>query len=510
MLKILLIVPYVTQQEDKREYPAEPLGLLSLVTYLNREIKGKALDIQTKILDAELNGPEKSVKTERGYRSGMTDSEISDYLESYNPDLVGISNNYTNLTSDVLELSKIVKKVCPKCCLILGGAHATIDHQNLIKLQEIDAVVRSEGEETFKELVFALYSNSGFEKIDGLTWKRKGVIQVNTDRRLIEDVNTLPIPDRSLIPYEEYLSHPLYIRTKNNPVATIFSSRGCPFRCVFCSTQRVWRNKWRPRTAEKIIEEIEYLVNIYGVKEIAFVEDQFVGNRERVKKLCRMLIKRRVHVSLIVPSGLSPALLDEETLCLMAQAGFYRVCLSIDAGSPSAKAYIKKPVNLEKMRSIVKKANSLGLWTYATFVIGFPEETRRDINDVITYANSLHLDFEIFYLAQPHLGSDLYDIYKKNGFLNEKNAQNYHTLGESLFGTKYLSAKELSEIRNQAASMYTKFHLRHFLNPKYIIQEVIPKMASPSKFAYFIHLSYSIVYKGWPQPARPPKQNPSK
>jgi len=501
MFKILLIHPYLTHQRDKREYPVEPLGLLSLATYLNREIKGKSLDIQTKILDAQLEGPESCVKTDRGYRSGMTDDQIVSFLNEYEPDLVGITNNYTNLTGDVLELSRTVKQTCPNCCLILGGAHATIDHENLIELADIDTVARSEGEETFKEVVLALYNKTGFKNIAGLTWKAQGLIQVNPDRPLIEDINTLPIPDRSLIPYKKYLAHSVYIRTMNEPIATIFSARGCPFRCIFCSTQKVWRNKWRARNPEKILEEIEYLIGTYGVKEVAFQDDQFMGDRNRVKNLCRLIIQRKLNITFIVPPGLSPALLDEETLDLMQKTGFYRVCFSIDVGTRAMQLYVRKPVKLERIRGLVKKANSIGLWTYATFVIGFPNETVEDIHQTIAYAYSLRLDGLTFYIAQPHLGSELYDVYLKEGLIDEKIVQSYHSMDKSLFGTKHISAAGLEALQNSAARGYFKYHLRHFLNPIYVIREFLPKISSPRKLAYFARLLYAFNRRTGPRGA---------
>ena len=488
MIKILLINPYSTHKRDSREYPAEPLGLLSLTTYLNREIKDKSFEIQTTILDAQLEGPEACTKTDRGFRSGMTDEEIKSFLEAYNPDLVGITNNFTNLTNDVLDLSKTVKQTCPNCCLILGGAHATIDHKNLIKLDEIDAVVRSEGEVTFKEVVFTLYNKTGFENVAGLTWKMQGQIHVNSNRPLIEDINALPIPDRSLIPYKKYLAHSVYISTMNKPVASIFSARGCPFHCIFCSTQKVWGNKWRARSPEKMLEEVEYLIGTYGVHEMAFEDDQFMGDKERIKNFCKLVIDRKLKITFMAAAGISPGLLNREMLELMKKAGFYRICFSIDVGTPAMQRYVRKPVKLEEMRNLVKKANSLGFWTYATFVVGFPNENVDDIKQTIKYAYNLRLDYVVFYLAQPHLGSELYNIYLKEGLIDEEIVQSYHPMNESLFGTKYMSALELEAIRNSAARNYFKHHLKHFRNPIYTIQEFLPKISSYRKLVYSIRL----------------------
>jgi radical SAM superfamily enzyme YgiQ (UPF0313 family) len=483
-----LVNPYITTKKNERLYPVEPLGLLSLATYVNEEIKKKSLDIEIKILDAKLGESELCIRTKRGYRSGLSDDEISNFLKKYNPNLVGIANNYTNHVQDVLELSTLVKNECPNCTLILGGAHATIGHENLIKTKEVDAIVRGEGEETFKEIILSLYENKDFKKILGVTYKENGQIKINDERPLIEDINTLPIPDRSLIPYKKYLekTSKTYFLAMNMPIATLFTSRGCPFRCIFCSTHTVWSNKWRARSPENMLKEIKYLMRTYGVKEIAFQDDQFMGDKTRIINLCKLVIKEKLSVSFIVPSGISPALVDEETLDLMKKAGFYRIGFSIDVGTKAAREYVRKPVNLEKIRDLMKKANSKGFWTYGKFVIGFPFEKVEDIHKTIKYAYSLKLDFLRFYVAQPHLGSDLYDIYLKEGKIDLEWIGGHHLMYESTFGTDYVSPAKLMELRDSAEFEYQKFHLRHFLNPIYLIKEFIPKISSTKKFAYFI------------------------
>ena len=145
------------------------------------------------------------------------------------------------------------------------------------------------------------------------------------------------------------------------------------------------------------------------------------------------------------------------------------------------------------MRQIVRLANSQGLWTYATFVIGFPEEKIKDIRQTIKFAYGLKLDFLIFYLAQPHLGSRLYDIYLESGLIKEENISEHHRMDESAFGTKYISAAKLEALGSSAAKRYLKYHLRHFLNSAYAWNEFIPKVWGLKKFNYFLRLIANIA-----------------
>jgi len=490
MYRVLLLYPYSTQKNDGRWYPSEPLGLLYIATYLNSALRDKGANVSLKILDTHMEGPEVCIKTGRGFRSGMTDEQIMERIRDFDPHIVGITNSYTSGTENVIELIKTVKSVAPSCKIVLGGAHSTIAHKQMIEIPEVDAIVRGEGEETFKELVLALTNAGSLKEIMGLTYKEQGQAVVNEDRPLIPNIDSIPIPDRGLLPYDKYLLHSSrhYLDTMNIPVGTMITSRGCPYRCIFCSTQKVWRNLWRPRSPENVLKEIESLMQNYGVKEVSFQDDQFMGDKDRIKDLCRLIIDRNIPISMIAPPGLSPARLDEETLALMAKAGFYRICFSIDVGTESSKKFVRKPVNLKMMRTLVLKANSMGLWTYGTFVIGFPDETAADIRATISYAYRLRLDYCIFYIAQPHLGSDLYDYYVSRGKISISEVQKYHTMDESLYGTDHVSAEELVRLRDSAARGYLLRYILRFLNPLYVVNEFLPKIASPRKLKYFIRL----------------------
>ena len=426
----------------------------------------------------------------------MTNSEIKKYLKEFKPDLVGITNNYTNQLCDVLELSKLIKGTLPNSFVVLGGAHAKFDHENLVKEKEIDAVVRGEGEITFKQLVLALYDKESLTKIKGLTFRKNNMPKINPDRSLIKDINSLPIPDRSFIPYEKYLAKTpkAYFRPKNKPVATLFTSRGCPFNCIFCSTQKFWTKKWRPRNPENMVKEIEYLMKTYGVKEISFEDDQFMGDKNRIKEFCKLVIKKKLKITLIVPPGISPALLDEKIMRVMKRAGFYRICFSIDVGTNQARNYVKKPVRLEKMRGLIKRANNLGFWTFATFVIGFPFEKIQDIKDTIKYAYNLRLDYLKFYIVAPQIGSEFYDICIKEKLLNKKEISKHQFFSDSIFGTKHIKPEQLKKLRYGADVNYYRYHIKHFLNPMYIVKEFFPKINSISKFFYFLGILKTFYY----------------
>jgi radical SAM superfamily enzyme YgiQ (UPF0313 family) len=301
------------------------------------------------------------------------------------------------------------------------------------------------------------------------------------------------VPDRAFINYHDYLSKPGYFHTRHQPVGTMFTSRGCPFRCQFCSTHVSWGHTWRGRSAIKMVEEVEYLSARYGVREIAFQDDQFLGDPQRIIEFCRLVRRRKLGMTFTVPPGNSPMRMSEELLDEMARAGFYRLCFSVDVGTQETARRIKKPVKLDKIRPLVRHANRRGIWTYGTFVIGHPGETADDIRRGIRYAYELGLDFLRFYIAQPHLGSDLFHYWEARGKIDRGTLLADHNIMGALFGTDEVSAADLERLRNEAELGYMRRHLRRFLNPWYLLTEFLPKLMSPARFLYALGLAW----KGW-------------
>jgi len=442
-----------------------------------------------------MSDEQKCIKTSSGYRSGLSDQAITLYLLAQTPDVVGISNNFTAHAHDVLELTALVKGVLPSCVVVVGGAHATFAHETLISNNHcIDVVVRGEGEVTFWKLLRAVYSDESFDNLKGITFRKAGNLVVQEPEPLIEDLDSLPMPDRSLVDYGKYLeiSDKSYFVPYKKPVGTIVSSRGCMFNCVFCSTQKVWGNKWRTISAENVVREIEHLYYKYGVREISFEDDQFMGSKQRVIDICDLIIEKKLAIGLIAPAGISPALITEEVLDRMAKAGFHRICYSVDVGTEKSREYVGKPVKLDRVRELVRMTNRKGLWTYATFVIGFPDETEDDILDTIKFAYDIKTDFVRFYIAQPHLGSRLYEIYLEQGIIEDAHrVESDHGMYQALYPTKYVSADRLEELRDFAESGYLKKHLLHLLEPSYLIHEFLPKISSARKFQYFLRMVLS-------------------
>jgi magnesium-protoporphyrin IX monomethyl ester (oxidative) cyclase len=484
-MKIVLINPFITVR-DPNIYLSEPLGLVCLASYIKQIFNDK---VQVSILDLYALGAMTPKKKNDFYILGIDDEEyIRSEIQKLSPDLIGITCNFTAYADDSLEVATMVKKILPHIPIVMGGAHATIEAESILKNNEcIDYIIRNEGEITLGYLVRALRGEHTVESIEGLTYRTPDkTIVSNPGRELIKNLDMLPIPDRTFIDMEryKYFNKKCVWYIRQEPVATIMTSRGCPYNCVFCSTKVVWQRQWRPRSLEKVFEEIELLVSKYGIKEIIINDDQFFIKKKRVINFCDYFIKRKLKLSFAVDAGISVWLVDEESLEKMRKAGFYSLRFPIESGNENTLKFIQKPVDLKKTKELIIKATKMGFWTSANFIIGFPYETREEIDETIRYAYSSALDYTSFLIAKPNAGSDLYEIFKKEGLL-EKNVVRASHFYRSDYDTTTMKAEELNDIIDKASKGWYIHKLIFFMNPINFFSYLLPKFRSIEDLKYF-------------------------
>lgn len=487
-LNVLLVQPYVTS-DSPEVFLIEPLGLSCLGNYLKE-------DYNVKILDLFALGSEHLEKKGAFYTRGLSNpSKIIELVNNFNPDVVGISCKFTSLSKDAYEIAELIKRNFKQVIIILGGPHATMDAEEILKEHPyVDFVVRSEGEVTFKEALGKISLGQSIADVKGVTYRaNKGEVVSNADRELIPDLSILPINDRSNLDMQYYLKGNLKILSfvKQEPVMTIMTSRGCPYNCIFCSTKNMWRRKWRPLSAERVVDEIELLIKKYGVKEIAINDDQFICDKKRVMDICDLLIQKKFGITISIPAGTSVWLADDELLKKMRKAGFYRLNFPIETGCLNTMKFIRKPIDLEKAKKTVEIANRLGFWTHGNFIIGFPYETKEEIEQTIKYAFESGLDYAHFFIAQPYKGAELYDICLKEGLIDE--IKRGSDMERTQYDTKTLTAAELQKIRDKANRDYFFHKMRFYLKPGNFYRYFLPKNSSISDLKYTFKIFYKMV-----------------
>ena len=444
-----------------------PLGLAYIASALEKN------NYKVTILDALASGINNKENGNGWVRTGLKDNEIKNEIKKFDPDIIAISSMFTAYSFDTYNCAKLVKEVNPNIPVIVGGAHASANPDILLTDKHIDVVINGEGEHTILDLLERFENKKDIYSVKGTTVKKGSKIFHNPPRPYIEDLDSLPFPARHLLPMDIYLQqaeqYGEYLMRQ--PQLGIVTSRGCPGKCVFCSIHSVWGHKWRGRSAENVVDEIEYLVNKYKIREFSFLDDNFSLDKKRTIKICDEIRRRKLDIKWCTPNGVALWTLDKELIRIMKDSGCYRLTFGIESGNYETQKFIGKVIKLERAKSLIEYANKIGLWTISTFIIGFPFENQKSIEDTIKYSINCDTDFALFYLLGPFLGTPVYEIVKKEGLL--KGEQNWgYILGGGGYDTKFFTRDQLEEMQNKAFSDFLIKRQRSFINPLRIIRKI--------------------------------------
>lgn len=501
-LKILLIFPPSTVYRGDPTMPVNfyPLGLMYIAAYLEK------FGYQVSILDTivEANKTVKLNKQKTLY--GLTDEEIFQRIKKFKPDVVGISCIFTAYAGDSHRVASLVKRYNRNTPTILGGSHPSIFPKLTLKDKNIDLIVVGEGEKTFLEIVEHIRKKKSLMNIPGTITRKDKKIITNKEREFIKNIDRFPFPAYHLIPIKKYFNLAKYSYAMRKPGTWMITSRGCPGRCIYCSIHSVWRHTWRGRSPIIVVNEIKFLIKKYGVKEFYFLDDSMGASKERLQAICQEIIKRKLDIRWTVPNGIAHWNLDKKTLDLMKQSGCYRITFGIESGDSGIRRLIGKPYPLDQATSLIKYANKIGMWTICTFIFGFPEETKNQIENTIKYAIACDTDLAIFYLLSPYPGTLVYNMFCQKKLLNLNNifrlkkikSASYSQIGRILAGrgttTKHFNEKELQIILDSAYQRFFKARFISFFNPMRIIR----KIRSIEDFFYVIKIgvnSFKIIIR---------------
>lgn len=336
-------------------------------------------------------------------------------IKKFNPHMIGIGF-LTAAYKRALELTKKLRLEIPKAIYFYGGVHTTIDPINILNKFSADFVVIGEGEFTVLEACERINKEKTLNGIKGTIYKGKnGKIINNGPRPLIENLDKLPLMARHLLNFEkEYLTFPGVIRGYSCKSTTIMTSRGCPYQCIYCSSNNIFGRKVRRRSVENVMEEIIFLIKTYFIRGIYFVDDTFTLDKEYVLKFCRELKKR--NISLIYGCQARVNTVDREMLEEMKSAGFVQIDFGVESGSEKILNVLKKQINPKMAERAFKLAKDAGLRTLASFMIGNPYETMEDIKKSFELAKKLNADYTTFLFTTPFPGTELWNLVIKNGW----------------------------------------------------------------------------------------------
>ncbi|MCB4791025.1 MAG: B12-binding domain-containing radical SAM protein [Elusimicrobia bacterium] len=457
-MKILLVLPPSKRLIGIQEQ-IFPVGLGYLAAVLEKEgydahIYNIDMDPNENNfeLNAALNSEEHlkanyqmhKIEAELNNDSHIVWHEIFETLNIYIPDIVGIS--VTTMTfKAALKVAEICKKWKPDVKIVFGGHHPTIDSEMTLMNNDVDFVIRGEGEETLKELVNKINQKSdNFSEIDGLSFKLDGKIIHNRNRGLINDLNTIPYPARHLLINKNKFPD---LFTKNSVMGI---GRGCPWKCTFCSSSAIWGRNVRIRNISNIIGEIRMLVDKYGAQKISFYDDTFSVNKDFVSSLCERIIDEGIKIKWICLSRAD--CLDDKIIRLMKKAGCIAIALGVESGSDKILEFLDKKEDLEKIKAVSKLIKSNGIWLTTFFMIGIPTESKNDIEKSLNLmkevgpneiylssfkANPGTMAFEYIVnnkiMSQNELMNTNSDIYRNHKFMDNISREEYKNIFDNAY-----------------------------------------------------------------------------
>lgn len=311
--------------------------------------------------------------------------QIEKKIQEYQADIIGVTSTTENRFQS-FKLIKIAKKTRPEALTILGGPHASMAAEDcLAHIPELDLVVRGEGEITMRELCAVLEDANDLkavEELPGLSFRRGGHVRSNPPRPPIRHLDSLPHPAFHLVPFEEYNFRFEVPGRGLLPAVNMMTSRGCPFDCNFCATPINWGRTVRMRSPENVVDEIDFLVQTYGVKVIFFFDDTFNANAKRVERICDLLLERELDIFWKCDVRLD--LIDKPLLAKMKTAGLFHLSFGLEAASERVRnEIVHKKVDLQDFHRLVNWCNELDIIPNAFFIFSHPTETWEEAQETI-------------------------------------------------------------------------------------------------------------------------------
>lgn len=383
----------------------------------------------------------------------LKNSRIPDFetiLSSFSPDVVGISGQTTPSIYDVYRTAKTTKNHNPAILVVVGGAHVTFqDEQVLRECPDIDIVVRGEGEITMTAILDKMEKKQSFDGVQGTTTHRDGIVVRNPDMPYIGCLDDLPFPAYDLLNLRNYFP-------KSQRIAPMITSRGCPYQCTFCSSSRITGKRWRGRSPENVMKEIQLLHERYGVSDITFIDDLFTFDHRRVKEICSTMILDMDDVTWTCSTRADILARHPEMANWLKKAGCHTLYIGAESGSQRILDRIKKGIRLNQIVRSVKLAKDAGLGIVLSFILGIPGESKEDIESTIEFACKLDPDLAQFTICTPYPGTPMYDEVKENGWLSASDWSEFTVL------EPVMDLPEISRdiIKRHLTRAYYKFYTR--------------------------------------------------
>lgn len=414
-----------------------------------------------------------------GYSVVLYDAEVENWsyeetarkMVEADPRLAAVMVSGTNPSASTMNMTgaaailRHVKEFAPHIKTILAGLHPSALPERTLKEELVDFVCQGEGVYTFPALLDALRNGTEEFAVNGLWWKTNGRICSNPRAPLVKPLDGLPMPAWDLLPMERYRAHNWHCFDhidQREPYAVIYTSLGCPFRCSFCCINAVFgRPGIRYRNPRLVIEEIDYLVTRYNIKNIKILDEMFAMKESHVGGLCDLIIERGYDLNIWAYARVNTV--TEPMLAKMKAAGINWLAYGFESGDKRILEGVSKGFDIEKVDSAVKMTRDAGIYICGNFMFGLPEDNLASMQRTLDMALQINSEWVNFQSTMAYPGSRLYEVALEEGWPLPETWQGFSQYGyESLpLPTRYVSGSEVLGFRDKAFVTY-------YTNPAYL------------------------------------------
>ncbi|MFW9968676.1 MAG: B12-binding domain-containing radical SAM protein [Candidatus Odinarchaeota archaeon] len=406
----------------QRIYP--PIGLMYIASYLSD------LDVEVKIIDAKIEN--------------LDDKRLKNRIKEFNPDIVGISVLVCSSIKICNDIAKMIKNLNKNITVVFGGRQPSMMPEKVLELEEVDIVVRGEGEITFRELIMT----GSPENVKGISFKSNNTIINNPERELIKDLSKLRLPVRNLVEKNSY-------NLLGMKIDTIQTSRGCPHRCTFCTTPISNNGSWRPIHVDSVIKDLKMISKNKKITDIIILDDNFTASTRRIEELCTKIIKCKKNGEMndfkfYAQIRVDSILKSPQMIKKMSEAGFWSVLIGIESVNDETLKNMQKRITFNQVLKAIQILHIYNISVYGSVIIGFDfDASEEDIIKEIDYMKKLDVDILVLNLLTPYPGTPIYNELEEKGLIVTKDWTDY-TPFKSVYRTPKLSSEKLQELLQYA------------------------------------------------------------
>jgi radical SAM superfamily enzyme YgiQ (UPF0313 family) len=428
-MRLLLVMPTGLKVGYDEYFSSSPLGIETLAAHARAYADVALADMRGRGHDFEAH---------------------ADELLKDKPDMIGVSVNSAPHAKYALALAGALRRRRADLRIIAGGQHATFVVDEMLAPGLYDAVIRGEGELTLSEVL----QRSDYHGIAGVSWRNGGPITHEADRPQIANLDSVLPPAHDLLPDRSHYRMGAY------RVEGVESSRGCAFRCSFCSIRNFHRGKWRPKSPQRVMQEVDWILEHYPERKVIyFADDNFCTDIHRVEAICRAIIERKTAAYFWCQARVDMIAKHPEIVDLMGEAHFAAVLTGVETPVKRLLKEARKGTSVEQVAEAIKLLHARDIGVWGTFTLGLPGETREEAEETGRFIANTDVDIAQITVATPIPGSDLYTDAVANDKLAETDWDHYDFTSPTMKGQ--LPKKELDAIMHKA---YLKTYLsRRFL-----------------------------------------------